>query len=159
MSELTVRGICGHAIQLPSTKPPQLVLDQLPLATDALPVNVLCPHCNRGTAYSPDKFRLTFFRRILPDQSRADQVCIVWQYECDEKGCKSPVNIHTPMTISEHMEQEALWLSVGIFAENVRCEGGHVCIGRAYGGALRVMVVPGWEPKQLDGIALDSFLA
>ncbi len=156
MLELTVRCDCGHTILLPSTKPPQLVTDQLPLATDALPTNVLCPHCIRATAYSPDKFRMAFFQRTPPDQPHAGQVCVCMRYQCDEQGCKSPVNIHTPMTISANMEREALSRSAGIFAINVVCEGGHVCTGRALGGAFRVRVVPGWELGPLHSVALDT---
>src|ERR1035438_4553365 len=156
MLELTVRCNCGHTIRLPSTKPPQLVTDQLPLATDALPTNVLCPHCGHATSYSPDKFRMTFFQRTPPGQPRAGQVCVCMQYQCDEKDCKSPVNIHTPMTISEHIAEAAKSLSAGIFAINVRCEGGHACTGRALGGARHVMVAPGWEPGQLHNVALDE---
>jgi hypothetical protein len=72
------------------------------------------------------------------------------QYRCDEKDCEFPVNIHTPMTISKHVEQEALLRSSGIFAVNVLCESGHACTGRALGGAFRVTVAPGWDDVALD---------
>lgn len=151
MLELTVRCDCGYTIRLPSTKPPQLVTDQLPLATDALPTNVLCPRCNHATAYSPDKFRMVFFQRTLPDQPHVGQVCICLQYQCDERGCKSPVNIHAPMTISENMEREALSRSSGLFVKNALCESDHASSGRALGGAFRVMVAPGWELPESSG--------
>ncbi len=151
MLELTVQcKNCGSTIQLPSTKPPQLVADQLPLATDALPTNVLCPHCIHATAYSPDKFRMVFFQRTPPSQPHADRVCVCMQYPCDEKGCAALVSIHTPMTASEHMHEEALQRSAGLFAVNVLCEKGHASTGRALGGAFRLLVAPGWGPQQLN---------
>lgn len=157
MLELTVHcKNCGHTIQLPSTKPPRLVTDQLPLATDALPINVLCPHCIHVTAYSPDNFRLAFFQRTPPGQHHAGRVCVCMQYPCDEKGCAALVSVHMPMTVSEHMQEEALHRSAGLFAVNVLCEKGHASTGRMLGGSFRVLVVPGWEPQQLNDIAQST---
>jgi hypothetical protein len=153
--ELTIRGVCGHTILLPLTKPPQLVIDQLPLTTGALPVNVLCPRCMRATACSRDKFRLGYAQRTLPGQPRADQICVCMQYECGEQGCKSPVYIHAPMTVSRDLKREAYNFSSAILATGVICEGGHICTGGAHGGALRIMVAPGWEPQQLNDVASD----
>lgn len=134
---------CEQIILLPSTKPPQLAIDQLPFDTDDLPTNVLCPHCIHATAYSPDRFRAVFVQRPLPDRFDGDQVCVCMQYACDEKGCAALVSIHTPMTVSEHMHEEALQRSAGLFAVNVLCKKGHTSSGRALGGSFRVLLSPG----------------
>lgn len=74
MWEITVSCDCGYIVRLPAAKPPQRVLNQLRLTAGGLPTNVLCPDCNRVSAYSPDKFRRAFFRKTPLSQFRGDQV-------------------------------------------------------------------------------------
>jgi hypothetical protein len=145
MWEITVRCDCGYIIRLPAAKPPQRVLDQLRLTTGGLPTNVLCPHCNRVSAYSPDKFQRAFFRKTPLSQFRADQVCACIQVRCGVGDCAALVHIRAAMGVSEDMHEAVLDLSDRAMLINAVCEKGHLVNGRVLGGLYDVLVDPGWE--------------
>jgi len=151
MFELTVHCDCGRTIRLPLTKPPQSVIRQLPLTTGGLPRNVLCPHCNRVSAYSPDKFHKKFFQSTLRDRLRGDQVCVCIRTKCGDPSCEARVNIRMAMRISQEMREEALSTLGKATASSVVCESGkhHENVFRE---VLGVLVDPGQEGLDWDSI-------
>lgn len=150
--ELTVRCDCGHTIRLPVSKPPQSVIRQLPLTKGGLPRNVLCPHCNRVSAYSPDKFHKKSFQRTVRDQLRGDQVCVCIRMQCGEQGCESRVNIRLSMRVarSQDMREEALNMIGKATPSNVVCEDGHP--QSVFRDVLAVLVDPGQEGLDWNSI-------
>lgn len=150
--DLTVRCDCGHTIRLPVTKPPQEVIRQLPLTTGGLPKNVLCHHCNRVSAYSPDKFHKKSFQRTVRDQLRGDQACVCIRTKCGEQDCEFRVNIRIRMRVSrsQDMREEALSMLGKATVSSVVCESGHH--RNAFRDVLAVLVDPGREGLDWDSI-------
>lgn len=136
---------CGNTIRLPLTKPAPRVLDQLLLSGGGLPTNVLCPHCKRATAYSPDKFHRTFFEKPPQDRFPVEQVCACIQVRCGKEDCASLVSIRAGIGVSDNMREDALWLLVESLLSDVICEQGHLSSRRVPSGSFRTLVDPGWE--------------
>jgi hypothetical protein len=147
MMALSVTCNCGQTILLPVSKPPEIALRQLALASADPPRNVLCPHCKRVSAYLLENFRRVSVQNMAQRQLLEDQVSVCIVLPCGEAGCASLVKMHTPMRLSATLRVDAIPIAAQLEAVGAVCDRGHLNSGLARRSSLEVFLNPGWEPR------------